>query len=761
MGHDISKYSKSLEYRGIWDKSVKQPIRWVMDEPGYGRSPVVCVDSSGLFWAAWISWTEPGECVRISWREPGAEWTTPVACSVVSRQVTGLALAPWDDGVLVAWIDGEDPEHDGLKMRSFDPGGGTEPRLVVPHRRGPAHPALDAQGSRYALAWTVRSLEGRRLFACFGQDPAKTDEVQEISESGGFNLRPAVLDIEGDSLGVITWEAAHRNVTRILARQFDTDGDLSRTIEICRHTSGICAQPAVCRAADRGAWVAWQSDRDPEGEVGLVRWLEVAHLDADGVVRQPIEPMRDVERSAKGEDQGFESPSITTLEDGRLVVIGRGSQSVRRQDLGSAGWSKRAHLDEQGWLCRGRRFSAHSTGEDLLIAGRERDEVVVRWLPAGDDVGDGDIGLEPLERSQTIIPPPPRDSERRYIIAGQRVLFGDLHQHTMLSDGTGTLEETYHRARYRYRDDIVSVADHESFLGKRTTPGEWAETCRAADELYQPGLFVVLHAFEWTGKMYPGPGHKVVYLPAHGGPVLSREDDDTMTPKGLLSECRRLGALAFPHHVGWTGANMADHDSKVQTCFEIVSCHGAYERPELGMIGTRGDDKPGQFVAEALDSGLRFGIVGGSDGHGLNWHHGVCRVQDSHRTGLTGIFSREVSREGVLEALRRRRCYATSGAKIGMWFEIDGRPMGEELVSGGPVPFRVVVAGTDSIEKLSLVSNKGREIELDASGLEADVRGSLQAPPAGGWCYYYVRILQRNGEIAWSSPIWLDAPDTA
>ena len=71
--------------------------------------------------------------------------------------------------------------------------------------------------------------------------------------------------------------------------------------------------------------------------------------------------------------------------------------------------------------------------------------------------------------------------------------------------------------------------------------------------------------------------------------------------------------------------------------------------------------------------------MGGTDGHGLNWHHGICRMEDSHRAGLTAVITDEVTRQGVLDALARRRCYATSGARIGLWFEVEGVLMGDEV----------------------------------------------------------------------------------
>ena len=134
---------------------------------------------------------------------------------------------------------------------------------------------------------------------------------------------------------------------------------------------------------------------------------------------------------------------------------------------------------------------------------------------------------------------------------------------------------------------------------------------------------------------------------------------------------------------------------------------------------------------------------------------------DSHRSGLTAVFASGVSLDGVLDALKRRRCYATSGAKIGLWFEIDGRPMGEELVISASVQFRVVVTGTQPIASLVLVTNGGAEIALAAEGKEVSINGSLPPPLEGDWCYYFVRVAQSDGEVAWSSPIWMDSPDSA
>jgi hypothetical protein len=732
-----------------------------MEVAGYGRSPSVCVDGSGRWWIAWISWDHDGEIVRVASRVQGGEWSAPLACCERKSRVTAATLAPAHDGIFVAWIDGGDPEEDGLKIRSVSASGRLGGiRLVAPSRLGPSAPALACDGSLFLLAWTTRELGGRRLEAAFGSESGSPLVRALLSLGSGFHLRPAATMAGGR--GFVAWERLSRHGSRILGRWIDREAGPLPVAELCGHDRGIASMAAVAGSPDGGVWVAWQSDVDPDSGAGLVRWIDMALVSADGHVSVPRAPMPGVDRNGKGTDQGFEAPSLASFADGSLVVVGRGSQGVYRQSLGTDGWSERQRIDEDGWQCRGRRFAAYPAAPgEILVAGREKDGVAIRHVSLGDGARKGPPELVPLVARGAPLPSlPPRPPAQRSV-AGRAVLFGDLHQHTAASDGTGTAEEAFHRARLRYGDDMAAISDHESFLGKRTPPGEWHEACRVADEWYEPGAFVTLHAFEWTGAMHPGPGHKVVYLPPDGGPVLSREDEATATSRGLVAEARKVGAIVIPHHVGWTGADMASHDPEVQPCFEIVSCHGAYERQGVGPIPTRGDDKAGQFVGDALDKGLRFGFIGGSDGHGLNWHHGLCRVKDSHRSGLTGVFAEEASRQGVIEALRRRRCYATSGAKIGLWFEVDGRPMGESIVAADLVPFRVVVDATVDVSTLVLVTNGGHEIPLEPAGLAFEARGSLDPPMGGGWAYYYVRLVQSDGEVAWSSPIWLDAPAPA
>jgi hypothetical protein len=730
----------------------------VPDGGAYLRSPRLAVDGSGAAWLAFVASGPEGERPMLA-RSPGGgtrsfEDIRPL--SGWSPLVTAVALTAAPEGVLAAWISGGEG------------GGDLRPRLarcsaagIGPVREitgvAPSQIVLCAAGPGFAAAWVEREAGRHRIAGAMLDAVGAVTRRTRPVEGEGIIGHPALA---GGGAPWLAWqELSPDGAGRILGRP---PGARKARVVVEHRDGGCAARPALAADGAGGAWLAWHSDVDAAEGPGLVRWIEVAHVDANGRVSRPASPAPGIERHGRAEDQGFEFPVIVLGPDGRLALIGRGSQGLYRQDLGEGGFGPRLRLDEPGWACRGVP-DAVAAGNGLLLATRERSGLVVRSVPWG-EAGPGSGPALSCPRNPLRIPatgraslPSPRSHPSRAsapaLVFGRRVLFGDLHQHTAASDGTGTRPEAFHRARFRYGDDLAAVADHESFVGKRTPPGEWHEQCAEADAAYVPGEFVALHAFEWTGRMHPGPGHKVIYPPTGGGPVLSRDDPATKGSADLVAACRALGALAVPHHVGWTGADTAAHDPLVQPVWEIVSAHGAYERPGAGPIGTRGDDKPGQFAAEALDAGLRFGFAGGSDGHGLAWHHGICRAEDSHRAGLTAVFA-EPTREAVLEALRRRRCYATSGAKIGLWFEAGGRPMGSELSVTGPVRFRVVVRATAPIVRVLLVTNGGAERELPAKRLSADCTGSLPAPDP--WAYHFVRVEQADGHAAWSSPIWLD-----
>ena len=573
--------------------------------------------------------------------------------------------------------------------------------------------------------------EGAALLALTRNDgvPAVSDDPGEVdrARAGGWSA----------------WIEREEGASRVWAHP--PGGD--RILVWAAH--GTAAAPAV-QPAEGGAWIAFHHNvREDTGGPDLVKWIALRFVREDGAVLEPSAPMTDRDRDREGEEQGFEFPSLALGDDGALALFGRGSHAFWRQDVSAAGFAPRVALSPSEWGCRGRWVSVVRRADGRLVTARREKkgiEVDVVDPPSGGppELVPARVRLPP--RPHRAVPARPAGSDPA-ARDGRRTLFGDIHQHSAHSDGCGTADEPYLRARWVYGDDFAALTDHESFIGKRIGPGEWAYLSAVADRHDRPGTFATLLAYEWTGRMYPGPGHKVVYLPPEGGPIVSRDD----VPEGadLVRAVKAQGGFAVPHHVGWTGADEEAHDPIAQPVFEICSCHGCYLHADH-PLGARGDLRD-QMIEELLRRGKRFGFIACSDGHGLLYHHGVARKRDPFRCGLTAVQARAVTREAILEAIRERRCYATSGVPILLDLRAGDAPMGSELVVRGPTVVRAVARCASPIARLSLQGPKGPIATVSGEGqLEAELEASVEP----GWVY--AKVEQEDGEMAWSSPIFLD-----
>lgn len=507
---------------------------------------------------------------------------------------------------------------------------------------------------------------------------------------------------------------------------------------------GSAAAPALV-SAPKGTWVAWHTDvREDTGNADIAKWIVLRYVDADGRVLAPAAPMKDRDRDLNGEEQSWEFPALGISEAGAVTLFGRGSHNFWRQDLSDAGWSDRTPLCDGSWGSRGRRITAIRLDDgQWLTARRDRRGIEVDRLAKTEG---GFPSLVPVEVGTCSAPEKTREPRDPALRRGLATYFGDIQQHSAHSDGVGSADEAYLRARHRYHDDFVALTDHESFLGKRTGPGEWEYLQQVADAHDEPGEFATLLAYEWTGKMYPGPGHKCVYLPKRGMKIVSR--DDRPEGRDAVQALKEMGAIASPHHIGWTGCDEEGHDPVGQPVWEICSCHGCYEHADH-PLGMRGEHKH-QLADVMLKKGHRFGFTASSDSHGLLWHHGEARKRDPYRTGLTAVQCAELTRDAIFEALRTRRCYGTSGAKIFLDVAVDGNPMGSEIHADGAVKVWASAVGAEAIARIDIVTEEDVVATFPGSGDELTIETSVTGR------YVYVRVVQEDGEMAWSSPVFID-----
>jgi hypothetical protein len=603
----------------------------------------------------------------------------------------------------------------------------------------PVHLALAFAGDRAWLAIELlRAAERRIVVAAVVAETGALAIERELGGGPTWCRWPALL-AHGPDL-VVAWcegPARARGGVRI-ARMGD-----ARAWPVTGGDPGDA--PALAAMPDGRVAVAWHrggaAEADPDRDASVVRAIDVALVALDdGATAAEAVPAGAGGAEPRGEDQGWELPAIAASADGTLWLVGRsthGHHLAQRRSDGS--WTAPVALGPSGWGGRGRRHALAVHRDAVWLARRAPDGIQIGPCPspiAG-----------PIEGSRPVI----RPRGAAAVARDRAVLFGDLHQHTAHSDGCGAPEDLWVAARAGRGLDFAAITDHDQFCRRALGPATWQMMRHVADAFDEPGRFVAIVGYEFTGPRHPGPGHKCVYFGSRSPDRVPDRDVDA-----LFAQLRELGGIAVPHHVGWTGGDFAHHDPAVQPVWEICSVHGCYEAAGgCAAHPPRADHViPGQFVRDALDAGLRFGFIGSSDSHGLDWHHGIARWRNPFRSGLACLVGAEPTRDGIIAALRGRRTYATTGAMIRVHAELDGAAIGSELPAGTSGEVAVTVEGTAPIQRIAIV-HRGGEHLLRGDGAHPRVTARGEVPRHDAPSYLYLRIEQADGEVAWTSPWWI------
>ncbi|MFO0690109.1 MAG: CehA/McbA family metallohydrolase [Myxococcota bacterium] len=366
-------------------------------------------------------------------------------------------------------------------------------------------------------------------------------------------------------------------------------------------------------------------------------------------------------------------------------------------------------------------------------------------------------GEGPLARFEVDVPP---IVVRR---APRRLVFGDLHGHTRYSDGTGSPDAYFRYARDVARLDVVALTDHDHWGidALDESPARQAEILALAKTYHAPGRFVTLPGYEWTSWLH---GHRHVLSFVDELEMLSSIDAATDRPDELWAALRGKPVLTFAHHSAGEPIATNWHylpDPELEPVTEIASVHGMSEA--LDAPAPIGGAVPGNFVRDVLLHGARLGFIGSGDSH--DGHPGLAQIA-SGQSGLAGLFVEALERDAIHAALRRRHTFATNGIRPWLDVRLDGVEMGGSLASdaAGAAAEHILeirYEATAPVERVELIRTGHRAVVdlLAATGTpqgRAIWRLDLERriPRLGPGEFHYVRILQVDGGVAWSSPIF-------
>ncbi len=334
-----------------------------------------------------------------------------------------------------------------------------------------------------------------------------------------------------------------------------------------------------------------------------------------------------------------------------------------------------------------------------------------------------------------------------------KLIFGDIHGQSGISDGMGTIDQYYRRSRAKADLQVSCLTDHDCYPDW-ISESEWELMRTTANLMNVDNELTCLLSYEWTPNEYQYDfGHKNVYYRDNEGDLFRSGEQSGITPTDLYASIKNYRGICIPHHpaADWGMVSAATdwsfHDDQVERLAEIMSRHAPYEDYESTSKYTKNIKKmPRHSVQDALARGHRMGFTAGSDSHQME--HGV-------EGGIVAFFTPTHDREGIWDAMYDRRTYGTTGARILVSLKVNGHMMGSELTMSkdAPAHFEVSVFGTQNV-KVDLLRNNEVIRTWEPDSMHCDAAFDEYA--TGDSDYYYIRVTQPDEHMAWSSPIWID-----
>ena len=358
--------------------------------------------------------------------------------------------------------------------------------------------------------------------------------------------------------------------------------------------------------------------------------------------------------------------------------------------------------------------------------------------------------------------------------AQYQLYFGQLHSHTQYSDGAGSLDAALDYVKNLPESanvQFVAFTDHSNYfdttgaanpegalydmsLASASSQETWNSyrSSVAAFNEANAGSLVALAGFEmtWSG----GPGH----INTFNTPGIVSRNNSTLNNKtdyagmrayyALLSQQEGADSLSQFNHPGNTFGTFGDFafwDPVIDSRMYMVEAGNGE-----GQIGAGGYYPSYEYYIMALDKGWHLAPTNNQDNHKGRWGN----ANDARDVILTDDFSEE----GIYDALRAMRMYATEDKNLEIGYTVNGMLLGSSLTE---VPEKLNIHVTvndpdasDTITKVEVIVNSGKTAYTwDDPAVLAT--GDLSVTLDPDYSYYYIRVTQGDGDLAVTAPVWV------
>lgn len=330
---------------------------------------------------------------------------------------------------------------------------------------------------------------------------------------------------------------------------------------------------------------------------------------------------------------------------------------------------------------------------------------------------------------------------------------GEFHRHTEISadgGGDGSLEDMWRYALDAADLDWIGNGDHDNGSGREYT---WWLTQKTTDIFHHPPKFVPMFSYE-RSVVYPS-GHRNVMFAQRGVRTLPRHPDIKGTPEKGAPDTQMLyrylkqfdGICAVHTSATDMGTDWRDNHPALEPVVEIYQgCRQNYEYLGAPRSATKAEEsiggwQPAGFVWEAFKKGIKLGFQSSSDHISTHISYGIAFVERRTRPHL-------------LDAFKRRHVYAATD-NILLVVTCGEHLMGDEFSVKEPPKLDIYVVGTAPIARLHIIKDFKHVYTTEPKRREVKLSWQDSAAEKGKTSWYYVRVEQEDGQLAWSSPMWI------
>lgn len=330
--------------------------------------------------------------------------------------------------------------------------------------------------------------------------------------------------------------------------------------------------------------------------------------------------------------------------------------------------------------------------------------------------------------------------------------FGQLHAHTDISNGAGSVEEAFQYASQVDGLDFFAVTDHsDSFdnadMGAIDADGadisaDWAAGKQAAASVTGED-FVGLFGFEMTWPEDKQLGH-ISTFNTPGWQTRDQADFENV-PTALENYYKALTSV--PGSV-----SQFNHPDTVHGDFERFDHYSPQYDAVVSLLEVAGED--GVVDCEYYDLALDKG-----------WHVAPTNNQNNHKGqwgdasgARTVVLAKSLTEEALYAAMKDRRVYATQDSDLTVYYQLNGAVMGSILPKSEEAEITVFLSDPtdEAIGNVEVVTDGGAVLVSEYVETPSQV---LELPASGGRSYYYLRITQPDGDVAVTAPVWMDGYD--